>query len=280
MKKTVRIFTVFLLVIGVIISCASCNLRTTLNIDDNFKGERYLVLDVSKDEAEAISDDESITDLKSFETLLKSECPEGMEVQSVVRNTATNGYTLTFVIEFNSFEDYKSKVSSVLGREPKIDYKKDENLFYPGYKLKEDFSSGDLLQWAADKLIEKKYLDKADISDITYSSTSIKLNSAVTETSDSEKKTIDVQIVNPQEIKHIAVKTKFLGNNLVNRTISFCIPESTISRLTVEKIDEYFKSIAPTGSECTWDRSVDERYYNINFSALISDLGQKTASVF
>lgn len=278
MKRVIKVSMAFLLIIAVMLSCVSCQLRTTLNIDDNFKGERILELQVSKAEANELAEIEGVTDAQSFETLVKEECPEGMDIQSVARN-GVGGYTVTFVIEFSSFEDYKSKIASVLGREPNIEYEKKENLFFPGYSLKEDFSSADLLKWASDKLVEKKALESADISDIVHSSTAVKLNLSVAQTSDTTKEKIDVDFVSQWELKHISMTTKILGNELFERSISFCIPENTIKNLTVEKIDEYFKSIAPVGSEFTWERSLNERYYIITFSALKSDLSKKTAAV-
>ncbi|MDR1564063.1 MAG: hypothetical protein LBS74_03810 [Oscillospiraceae bacterium] len=280
MKKVLRVSLIFSIVLAILLA-SSCTLRTQLSIDQSFKGQRLMVLTVTEDEYKKLTLGDSITDIDSFKTMLSKECPESIQVESVA--AVAGGYAINFVIPFTSIEDYRSKVSGILGREPSIEYKTDSNLFYPRYILKEDFTSAELLAWGSKKLVESGAISEANITDAVQTEASLKLGEDIHKT-ENPAKPLDIDVINANEIYSITINTTIINQEQYQRSVGYNIPITTVNKLGADKILEFVKSFAPDGSTTEWEpdvvyeRSRQFKVIKISFAADIKELGRKTGA--
>lgn len=152
MKKNVKKLFLSFLCVCLFVLLTACADKATLtdtvlSIDGAFAGERTMTFSVEED---------SDLVLDKLTEIFEENLPECLEMNEPVVKDGTAQYT--FVLGFDSLEDYTAKIASLLERTPSITYiEPSQDLFTSGITLKEDFTSGDLFGWAVSIAKEEGY---------------------------------------------------------------------------------------------------------------------------
>ncbi len=165
MKKTQKLLMILLMMVVsalVLIGCGA-EVDTDMVIDENFAGQRVITLTISNSDLE----EEVTGGLTALKKVADDNLPKEMTCTSTPGESES---VITFTMKFNDYEDYCTKVESLVdygsneGLTPEINYENYDTVFKKGILLDENFDSFDLLQWYFDALKESGV--------ITYSSTS------------------------------------------------------------------------------------------------------------
>ncbi len=169
MKTILKRSLMLLLSVVLLLSLCACNsgvISTVMTVDENFAGSRVMSFDIKKSDLGGMfAGLLGAPTVDSIIDTLEENCPS--EIRFTHEKDGNDAHC-SFIIEFADFDEYKSKVTTLLGKNPTITYEgPSDNLFISGITLKENFSSVDLLKWASDVLAEKypKYADDISISD-------------------------------------------------------------------------------------------------------------------
>ena len=162
----VRLFVLLLGCIALLL-LAGCGMNTEMKLDGEFRGERTITCDELEDQ------NNLFTKFKVSEAadVLSRKCPPQMTFECKYTDSKKTKAVFIFHLKFDSLDDYRSKVKSLIGRDPSVQFTyKDpnENLFKSGFSLTEDFESKDLLGWVKPALKEEMNVSK-DVSSLNDS---------------------------------------------------------------------------------------------------------------
>ncbi len=228
-------------------------ISTSLNMDNNFSGNRVMTCVVSKSEAE----ENFQGGIASVDEIINQRRPESLTCE---RTEDESSVTYIFTLTFSNYEDYKAKVEALLGRTSEMEFQQPDSVFSSGISLKEDFDSRDLLGWFKAAVEENNLM--SDISNL-WELASTKVVYAGTEISTSG--TIKFDRIESNPITGIQVET-VETDTLMERTISFDMPAKARDNKK-DEVDAYMESLVPSGSTGTWQTTDDGYSYVITFSA-------------
>lgn len=256
MKGTIRKLFFGCLVTILLFALSGCgaNVSTVLNIDNQFLGERVISCRTTEgDMNDNINGGEAAVD-----DIISRFCPD---VLTSSKSKNGSEVTYTFRLSFDGYEDYKSKVDSLLGRTSEITYSQPSSVFAEGLTLQEDFNSRDLLGWFYNKIVENNLISNP--SNLWEDgSTTVFLNG--TELATSARIDVFTEIIHP--ISELNMNT-YVEEENAQRVISFTIPSDLYDRKSGE-IDAYLESIVPENGLGKWEgTSASGRVFTITYSA-------------
>lgn len=258
---------------------------TRMDINSDFRGTREITVSFHPDDAEAALKD----GVEQFESILSSNIPASMTYET------TSSYSPTeyiVILKFNSLDDYKKKVESIIGRTP--DIKWGHSALTGQTYLHEDFSSLDLLGWLSDALAkagipeaDPEYVPApvqaapASASDAASSSDSIVVisetpkafwtvsNPVLVVDGVRYQSSSDKMISGDSSscvLKAVEVTTVIDSNENFTRTISFELAADANEQL-LESINDYLKLHKPADSQFISDANTERNLCTIEFKA-------------
>lgn len=152
MSKASRLQVIVILVAACIMmiltgcSYSGIVISTKLNINSTLSGSRIIKLQFPPSKLPSKS-----VQAGQLDAMISKSCPNALKYE---RADDSHGICYTFTLEFDSVADYSRKVQQIIHREPLIvifNSQSGEGLgaYTSGVRVKEDFSSWELLKWVA-----------------------------------------------------------------------------------------------------------------------------------
>lgn len=267
MTKTLRtvVFSVLALLLLTLCGCGT-QTENTMSIDRGFSGYRVIDCTVSQDALKSqLPDGEASVDF-----LLDKSCPSSLNWEKTAQG---DGLLYRFTLSFDSLDDYTRKISSLLGREPSIEFSAPDGIFTQGFRLKEDFSAAELLQWLTDAARKEALLSEGTVLFSSGTTTLYYEGQAYPSKGDC----ISVQNFSYLPIDKITLSTKLKFDGSLERTAAFQLPQSTCDQLS-STLEGYMNSRVPAGGKGQWSALSTGRLFTVTFSAKDArELEEKTA---
>ena len=229
MKKVTSLILLCFLVLTAV--CFSgCNTQkaqvtSVLNIDENFSGSRLITVKLPLScDVDSIQND--IMEKGMYEDMENVSC-EYLGVEQ-------DGYTFEFEIKFSSKDEYESSVSKILGREASVFVSKKNTVLTNGFRMKEDFDTGDLISFLTKVSKNNKSTGNVEYD---YAKNTVTVG---TDTFDTQS-TVDISTIDGVPINSIKIRTVNSKEGVYDRTIIFSIPNDTYNKLSNE-LTGYFET--------------------------------------
>lgn len=279
-KRRIRLLWLMLGCIAALL-LTGCGMNTEMKLDGQFKGERIITCDELEDQNNLLAKFK----VSEAAEVLSKKCPPEMTFECKYTNDKKTKAVFVFHLSFDSIDDYKTKVRSLINRDPSVQFTyKDPkaDLFASGFSITEDFESKDLLAWVKPALKEELNISK-DISSmndtvkvtmngVTYDndnfgSAKVKLNTIFKYMIDS----IDIRTVHDVDKEGV----------VYDREITVKIPKKTVEVLGKSNIQEFLESSAGENATGKWksDDSGASRY-RISFKGSADVISQITSRIF
>lgn len=266
MKQYLRFLFLFFLLAGVILIFSGCGTEpsTQMTMEKDFSGQRSMSCTLSSNDISQINGGEAALD-----ALIRQQCPQSL---SWTKQTQNQNITYTFTLSFSDQQDYRDKIESLLGQECYLLYAAPDGIFTQGVRLEENFSSGDLMEWLDDALVDSG-LCSGEPSFFSGGTSQVSIDGQVFSSQDR----IHVQELSYHPVNKITIRTHLTEGETFDRTISISIPESSYSQLR-ESLQSYLNDLVPSGGSSHWENSAAGHTFVISFTAQNSqDLEKMTA---
>lgn len=225
---------------------AGSTIGTTLTINSDFSGNRQMNIVI----ADSVFNDYFNGTIDDLNAAIGEACPAEMTWQYAEDNGVK---TYTVNLDFSSVEDYRAKVTAVLGREPEIKISAPESVWATGLYVTEDFNSQELLEWLQNALVEKGYVSEENAGMIFSSGETQVVYGADTYSTNSQIYVDQLEYVSFDSIK---VYTDVHGLDEFDRSVVFKIPAYSMERKG-EEIMNYMNSVAEGKFEGSWETLED-----------------------
>ena len=136
MKKTIVLLSLLLAALLCLSGCV--NIDTAMTVDREFSGQRVMTVSFPADRVQAQGG------LGDVDELINGSKPAALDV---TRTDSVDPVQYVFTLRFNSLEDYKQKVESIIYREPSVEFSYVAQPYNRNIRLVEDFDSSDLFVW-------------------------------------------------------------------------------------------------------------------------------------
>jgi len=243
------------LLLAVLLLLAGCGaqISTKLCLDEDFAGERIMTCVAAKSDISEYFEG----GIEGIDQVISECCPEELAWE---KSEDDSSLTYTFTLSFQSYEDYKAKVESILGRESEMEFRQPDSVFSSGLALQEDFDSRDLLGWFRAEVEENNSV--SDISNLwELSGTTVLYGEEEFSTGGAIQ--FDRIVSNPVSAIHMDT---VCSQGKVERTIVFDLPAAARDAKQ-EQVDAYMDGLVPTGGSGIWNTVSDGYQYTISFSA-------------
>lgn len=281
MKFTVRAGTVLLLAL-IICFTAACgaDISTKLTVDDSFNGTREITAVIDIDDITKVTGGAA-----ALEQVIKESKPADMDY--TVKNNGGNT-VITFTIKFSGLEEYRTKINNIIdaGRAedselvPEVVFETGKTYFKEGFRLSENFTSVDLLNWYINALEESGIISESQGN--WYEIGENKIVFSGKEYSSGSRLEADEQI--KRCLSGINVTTTVTTAGDFERVIEFTSDNDTEEEL--EKagcvLEEYLKNLCPEGDK--FEKTSEEDSYNNTYAFTLNadsaeELVEKTDAV-
>lgn len=161
-QRRVFLLATFLAIAALFLSACSAQVNSVISLDPELSGTRTITATLEKSD----SDGDYISGgFEAVEATAKEHVPEGLTYEGL-EDDGTH-VTMTFTLAFDSVDDYRSTVTSLLadeeyGFEPEITIAVPDSPLVSGIEVEENFSSSDLLEWLAAALVEDGVVDESN----------------------------------------------------------------------------------------------------------------------
>lgn len=141
---------------GILIGCSDrSNIQTTLTLNKDMSGSRQM--DISFKQATLDEDFKGTNE--QIKALVDGNIPKYLEYTFEKKE---DQYIYHFTLNFNSPEDYVSKVEYILENDVEIDMKSSDSFWVSGFQVKENFNSEDLMKWFSDAIISSGKVEESN----------------------------------------------------------------------------------------------------------------------
>ena len=281
MKFTVRAGTVLLLAL-IICFTAACGaeISTKLTVDGSFNGTREITAVIDSDDITKVTGGAA-----ALEQVIKESKPADMDY--TVKNDGGNT-VITFTIKFSGLEEYRTKINNIIdaGRTEDSDlvhevvFETGKTYFKEGFRLSENFTSIDLLNWYINALEESGIISESQGN--WYEIGENKIVFSGKEYSSGSRLEADEQI--KRCLSGINVTTTVTTAGDFERVIEFTSDNDTEEELEEAGcvLEEYLKNLCPDGDK--FEKTSGEDSYNNTYAFTLSagsaeELIEKTDAV-
>ncbi len=244
--KNIKKIGLFLVLFALVFALASCgaDISTKMVINENFKGKRMIEVKIDSDDLE-----EYVTGgADALKSVADANLPEEMTVSMTTDDT---GALLTFTVEFEDLDNYRSKVEKLIKKGgdtelvPNVIYENQSTVFKKGVKFEENFTSFDLIRWYFNALQTSGVVTHEDTSEwYEIGDLEFYVNETEYNTNYGDSYSVDDQKL--LCLDSIDVETTLNLDGTYQRTFTFTAYESTVEDLKESgcNLSEYMKKIA------------------------------------
>ncbi|MDD6174420.1 MAG: hypothetical protein PUC59_01475 [Firmicutes bacterium] len=272
MKQKKCLLALFLIfVLAAVLAGCSSPLETELSIDRGFSGKRVMTCSFTQSQLEPTG--------MTLSELLQNSCPD--ELSWSVEGTE-NGERCTLTLEFASQQEYLKKVTALLNagtrrdpeyrRIPFVLYSTPDTILTSGCRIREDFTSADLLEWLIDAFDDASGRPSGIVFEFVR-------NEVITDGGQpvSVSKWIDLNSLNAEAVSRIEIETKQSEDSeLFSRVVRIVFPKHTADALG-NALTDFLRGNLPEGARSVWTEGDDSRTYTVVFPAADLD-GLQTAT--
>ncbi|WP_415830022.1 hypothetical protein, partial [Helcobacillus massiliensis] len=241
-------------VMMLVLAACGPTLNTKLTIDDKGAGSRVISLVITQSDMESIPGGAGVID----ETI-KANVPGEITYHGM--SSGADGATVyNFEITFTDPADYEAKAQKVLDaggvdKQASVTLTLPKKPFAEGARIDENFTSADLLAWAANALEAKLGSDTVSASDFSGSGEVTVALPGQDEITD-QLEPIDAGEASQHGFTAIAVKTGGIGSgDALTRTITYTLPADSYAR-SPKDYDAWIDSVTPDGGKA--EKSTDD----------------------
>lgn len=237
---------------------SGCNVsvgtETQMSIDSSFAGFRLITCTVEQSDDTA----DAVAWLDSY--LAGGGCPA---VMSYVRSEDDSGKAVyQFRMDFASRDDYYNKVVSILGRDVSIQMEQPDNVMASGIRYSEDFTSGELVQWTVDALVDSGTLPEERRSGLFSLTDTTFVYNGVEQECRGDAITVDSLRTN--SLDSVEISTILQNDGTFAREMAYSFPYDFYQEKPAE-VQAEFSKFVPEGAEAEWND--DEATLRVKFSA-------------
>ncbi len=248
-KKLLLMFAVFASML--LLTACGGSVLTTLEINDDFSGKRIINYAIAKSDF-----DESVSvSIEEVTKLLNEKNPGEF---TIIPGQNANAYTYQFVIEFSSMKDYEEKVRKILDatsqKDKKMTYVVPDNPFIVGFLIDEDFTSGDLLKWVENAMLEKKYLSETNADYIISTQNEPKIiYQGKTYDTQSFGERVYYYAIEDSALQEMNIYTTINADDTIDRTISIAFSPYFLEREGKrDEVEAYLLERIPEEATYEW----------------------------
>ncbi|MDD5796566.1 MAG: hypothetical protein PUD24_06510 [Oscillospiraceae bacterium] len=262
MKKLISLIVSVILVCSVAVLLCSCGetgvtVESILKTDENFAGTRTVNISLP-----------TVIGAKNAVSYLNNSLPDMGKYNGCLSLTdisdSNNENEISFVISFDSKDDYVSKINALLGTETTVNLAKPDNILTKGTRYREDFDVSQLINW-----MTSVFQENFDVKSINYNyeSNIIDLNGSLFTTGT----TANVNEVEGNAINKITISTSNSKKNVYDREFTFEIPEDVFKELG-DNLKYYFDSCTNELAQYSgWTSKGNYEEYSVIFKELSAD---------
>lgn len=245
MKNIFRKITMLVLAVLCVLGLSACSagstIDTELTINADLSGKRVMEVAVN---GEAFQ--ESFHgDINTLNQVVERSCPKELTWQYQNRDGVD---TYHVELSFSSPEDYKKKVESLLGEETTLELSAPTTVWANGFRIKEGFTSADLLDWMGSILVDGQLVDSSNRSEIFSDGTSKVIFGGKSYDSYAA---ISVNELEYLPLDRIDVLTAFPDAGQYDRSVIFYIPKASMA-VKKNEIEAFLNGNVPDGAVSEW----------------------------
>lgn len=268
MKSLKKLF-LWILISGIfLLTGCGIHVSTDLSVNENFKGNRTITCFVSRsDMLQYFKGDNA-----KIDTIISNNCPDPL---SYTMKETGKGTEFIFELHFQSLDEYKTALGSVLNFSPEITFHGSDSIFSKGLKLTENFSSIDLLRWFEVLLTDEYSISDKQLENLwEIGDTKVKF---ADQEYKSEKAQIQINSVEYADFGGIDIYTTEKEDRSYERLIRFKIPTSTLDKHALE-LENFFADRLPENATAYWVPTKTGKNYELTiYSDSFRDLSEQTA---
>lgn len=245
MKTWRKKIKIAVLAIACVLGIAGCSagsrIETELTINKDLSGVRTMHVAIDP----TVFAENFHGDIDALNGVIKAKCPKELSWKHN-NQEGIDRYEVT--LEFKSPEDYKKKVESITGEEKRLELSAPNTIWANGFRIYENFSSSDLLEWMGAALVEAKLIEESSVSYLFEAGSSkVTWQDEVFETGSS----IHVNQLQYLPLDRIDMLTNVKGLNSFDRKVAFFIPTTSMSAKKAE-IEAFLNGNVPDGAASEW----------------------------
>ena len=235
MKKKKFLLAVITLIwlLGAAGCSAGSTIDTKLQVNKDLSGQRLMSISIDNDVFEEYFNG-TFADLNNY---ISANCPEQLQ-WSYSEETGYSQYV--FVLAFQNIEEYEKKVAALMGEEKTIEISVPDSIWASGIYVDEDFSSGDLLQWLTNGLVNTGYVSDENASMIFDNGTTEVEYGGNMYGSYSDIYVDEVEYI---DIYEINIYTEMSDFDTYNRKVEFIISKSSLVG-DEDQVKKYFQAFS------------------------------------
>lgn len=245
-KKRLPILSMGILLMLVLAGCsAGATIDATLTLNKDLSGTRQINITISNNVFEQYFQ----RNIEELNVLIQENCPQGM-----TWNYSEDGEVKQYNMEiaFASPEEYREKISSILGEEPEqLEIIAPDSVWADGIRVEESFSNRDLLEWLKNLLVDNGFVDASNANMIFADGTVTMIYNDQTYNTNNK---INVNQIEYVTIDAIRITTKVNDLNHYDRKVMIQIPQASMDKKG-EEIKAYLEGMVPSGASGEWSGS-------------------------
>ncbi len=148
-----------LALLGILLAACGAEIDTVLTVEDDGSGSRVMTLELDADDAGELNGG-----VKEINQAISEAKPDGIEYEGA-KKKSDGSITAAFRIDFDSPEQYKEIVERITRGDAESgltpEFTVADSTFLKGINISEGYSSGHLLDWAFDALVDAKVIDES-----------------------------------------------------------------------------------------------------------------------
>lgn len=266
MKKALSFFGTIIIIMSMLVltSCSGdvAKVESVLEIDSSFCGHRSITIKYPLS-----------CDVDELEQKLSSENPlaDIENARFEYLGVQQDGYTFFVDVSFSSRDEYKTRMTQLVGRDVSVYLSQPNTVFASGTRMTEDFDVSDIISWIVN--ISQENSDTSAVG-FDYSANSVVINSELFSTGS----TTDIYQLDGKPINSISIETTNQKDGTYDRSITFSIPNSTYNTLT-GSIESYFSRITADGADYAgWTGKGSSWEYQVIYKSVdIDTMAKNTA---
>lgn len=258
MKKILRVFLpcfcilISLMTLGGCVKHPPITLSSILNIQADESGDRTMTVTANKKTLQTLFHNSNF----SFQSFVTANCPKELEWDYV--ETASS-YELTFVLSFDSLEEYQEKITSLTGIEDFCTISRPQVGVKTGFTLSEPDNVMAVFTWFTNALKERTSLNDSALSVYLSQQANELIYNGRSYTSKNGTLVCDAETI--LDAKRIDILTA-LSLDEWNRTIYIIFPDEL--KDNASNVKSYLEAIVPEGMEAVWN---DDTTWKLTFHA-------------
>jgi hypothetical protein len=244
MKQTKRILiTMILMVMALFFTACGCETKANVKVNPDGSGSRTMVLSIPKTELTGLGK----TKLSEVDSIISNATPKCM---TYTYKEDGKNYVATFVLPFDSTEDYEKKLNTFCKKKAQIKREISRSPFAMKISYSENISTTEMLEWLVDALIDNKVISEKNRSSFFESvSTTLEFEGRTYE-GGSGRLSVTQSVY--CEISSLDIYTTYVGEGKYSRVITLNIKDTELAK-NEEAIKTFLNESIPDGGYGAWD---------------------------